>query len=97
MIDPEPARRPPSGPQHDRTLKVTTITIAVAALGLSGAFTYQAASTTTAGSVGTAAAPAASQPQPQPNAEGDDGFVPTGAVPPRAGSAGQPVAVSGGS
>jgi hypothetical protein len=90
-----PGSRPTSRTK-DRTLKATTIGVAVVSLGLSGLFTYQAASASAVNPVPTPPTVAPTSP-PASKEKDDDDYVPSGAGAPRSAPAGKPVAVSGGS
>lgn len=96
MTNPEPSGGPPAGRSQDRTLKRTTITVAVVSLGLSGVFTYQAANAPVASSAGAGQAVTPAQP-PQVSRENDDDSKPSSVAPPVSAPGGQPVAVTGGS
>ena len=93
--DPVQGSGPPAGRSQDRTLKRTTITVAVVSLGLSGVFTYQAANAPVVSSA--AVTQVVTPTTPQVNRENDDDAKPSSAGPPVSAPGGQPVAVSGGS
>jgi hypothetical protein len=98
MIDKAAPGSRPANRTQDRTLKGTTIGIAVASLGLSGLFTYQAASASAFKAEATAAPVAAPTQAPVSREQDDDDYRgPTGAAPPQSAPARRPVAVSGGS